>query len=65
MADFNNDVFEFEEDMRSVVYNAIAKVCFDWRNYDFSEEQIRRAVDGAIDWWDARFFEFDYYDDDE
>ena len=56
--------FELESDMRYAVYDAISKVCFDWRNSDLSEEQITTAVYRAIAWWSSHFFE-DYYTDDE
>ena len=47
----------FESEMTSAIYNAISKVCFNWRNSDLSDEQIVAAVDRAINWWESRFFE--------
>ena len=64
MGNVNRRNFEFESDMRSAIYHAIAKVCFKWDHTDPSPEQIRTAVDRAIEWWDLKFFE-DYYDEDE
>ena len=67
MAGFDNNKFNFEDDMRHAVYNAITDVLFKYRNYDFaqSEEQITAAVDHAVDWWDAHFFEDEFEDEDD
>ena len=48
---------KFESDMTSAIYNAISKVCFNWRDSGLSDEQIITAVDRAVDWWSDRFFE--------
>lgn len=49
----------FQQDLNSAVYNAIADVSFKYRDLVTNEDDLRSAVDTAVEWWDLHFFESD------
>lgn len=50
---------QFQQDLNSAVYNAVADTVFKYRDLIKDSEALEASVGLAVDWWSTHFFESD------
>lgn len=50
---------QFQEDLTSAIYNAVADTVSKYSDLITDGEALKNAVDVAVDFWDTHYFESD------